>query len=127
MLIAKVGLDGHDVGARVVARGLSDAGMEVAYTGLRRSPLQIARAAVDGDVDVVGISILSGAHLTLLPRVREELDGLGGGDILLIMGGVVPQEDMPLLEAAGVSRIFQPGTAVAEIVDYIEALEPRLT
>lgn len=125
VLIAKVGLDGHDVGARVIARGLMDAGMEVIYTGLRRSPAQIARAAVDEDVDVVGISILSGAHMVLLPRIREELAKLGGDDIRLIMGGVVPQEDIPLLEAAGVSRVFLPGTPVSEIRDYLYSLDPK--
>lgn len=125
VLIAKVGLDGHDVGARVIARGLMDAGMEVIYTGLRRSPLQIARAAIDEDVDVVGISILSGAHMALLPRVREELDKLGGSDIRLVMGGVVPQEDIAQLEAAGVSRIFLPGTPISEIRDYLLGLDPK--
>lgn len=120
VLIAKVGLDGHDVGARVVARGLLDAGMEVIFTGLRRTPEQIARAAVDEDVDVIGISILSGAHMTLLPRVRRLVDELGGDDIRLIAGGVIPQEDIPELEAAGISRVFLSGTPIAEIRDYIQ-------
>lgn len=120
VLIAKVGLDGHDVGARVIARGLFDAGMEVIYTGLRRTPEQIARAAIDEDVDLVGISILSGAHGVLLPRVRQAIDALGGDDIILVAGGVIPQEDVPDLEAAGVSRVFLSGTSIAEILAYIE-------
>lgn len=120
VLIAKVGLDGHDVGARVIARGLLDAGMEVIYTGLRRTPEQIARAAIDEDVDIVGISILSGAHKVLLPRVRSTIDALGGEDIVLVAGGVIPQEDVPELTAAGVSRIFLSGTPLAEIVNYVE-------
>lgn len=119
VLIAKVGLDGHDVGVRVVARGLLDAGMEVIFTGLRRTPAQIANAAVDEDVDVVGVSILSGAHMVLLPRIRERLDALGGNDIRIIAGGVVPQEDIAPLREAGVSRIFLSGTPIREIVDYL--------
>lgn len=119
VLIAKVGLDGHDVGARVVARGLLDAGMEVIFTGLRRTPDQIARAAIDEDVDVVGVSILSGAHMVLLARIRERLDALGGSDIRLIVGGVIPQEDIPELQKAGVSRVFLSGTSMNEIIDYV--------
>jgi methylmalonyl-CoA mutase C-terminal domain/subunit len=119
VLIAKVGLDGHEVGARVVARGLLDAGMEVIYTGLRRTPEQVARAAIEEDVDVVGVSILTGAHLTLLPKIRLLLDAQGAKDIALIAGGVVPQEDIPLLEAAGVERVFLSGTPIAEIVRHI--------
>ncbi|MHA3794438.1 cobalamin B12-binding domain-containing protein [Sphingomonas sp. YL-JM2C] len=120
ILIAKVGLDGHDVGARVIARGLFDAGMEVIYTGLRRTPEQIARAAIDEDVHLVGISILSGAHNVLLPRVRQAIDALGGEDIILMAGGVIPQEDVRELEAAGVSRVFLSGTSIAEILTYVE-------
>jgi methylmalonyl-CoA mutase C-terminal domain/subunit len=119
VLIAKVGLDGHEVGARVVARGLLDAGMEVIYTGLRRTPEQVARAAIEEDVDVVGVSILTGAHMTLLPRIRRLLDAQGAEDIGLIVGGVVPQEDIPLLEAAGVERVFLSGTPIAEIVRHV--------
>lgn len=127
MLIAKVGLDGHDVGARVIARGLLDHGMEVIYTGLRRTPDQIARAAVDEDVDLVGISILSGAHMTLLPRVRQAIDALGGSDILLMAGGVIPQEDIPALTAAGVSRVFLSGTTIPEILDYVrQSCTPKI-
>lgn len=124
VLIAKVGLDGHDVGARVVARGLLDAGMEVIFTGLRRTPDQIASAAVDEDVDVVGVSILSGAHMVLLPRIRAQLDALGGSDIRIIAGGVIPQEDLPTLETAGISRVFLSGTSIQEIVDYLRQTIP---
>jgi methylmalonyl-CoA mutase C-terminal domain/subunit len=120
VLIAKVGLDGHDVGARVVARGLLDAGMEVIYTGLRRTPEQIASAAIDEDVDWIGVSILSGAHLVLLPRIRRVLDESGATDIRIVVGGVIPQEDIPALETQGISKVFLSGTTIAEIVDYIE-------
>jgi len=119
VLMAKVGLDGHDVGARVVARGLLEAGMEVIYTGLRRTPEQVVRAAIEEDVDWIGVSILSGAHLTLLPRLRELLDQNGGEDIRIMAGGIIPQEDIPLLEQAGISRVFLSGTSIAEIVDYL--------
>ena len=119
MLIAKVGLDGHDVGARVVARGLLDAGMEVIYTGLRRSTEEVVRAAVEEDVDWIGVSILSGAHRVLLPKLRRLLDDYGASDIRIIAGGVIPQEDIPQLQAAGISRVFLSGTPIAEIVDYL--------
>ncbi len=119
VLIAKVGLDGHDVGARVVARGLLDAGMEVIYTGLRRTPDEVMRAAIEEDVDWVGVSILSGAHMVLLPRLRRLLDDNGADDIRIMAGGVIPQEDIPLLQAAGISRVFLSGTPIAEIVDYV--------
>jgi methylmalonyl-CoA mutase C-terminal domain/subunit len=121
VLIAKVGLDGHDVGARVIARGLLDAGMEVVYTGLRRTPEQVVRAALEEDVDVIGISILSGAHQTLLPKVRRLLDEAGAPDIGLIAGGVIPQEDIEPLREAGVARVFLSGTTVQDIVDFIGA------
>jgi methylmalonyl-CoA mutase C-terminal domain/subunit len=119
--MAKVGLDGHDVGARVVARGLLEAGMEVVYTGIRRTPEQIARIAVDEDVDVVGISSLSGAHGVLVPKVRALLNEAGASDIKMIVGGVIPQEDIPDLLAIGVSKVFLSGTSVAEIAEYIQA------
>lgn len=124
ILIAKVGLDGHDVGARVVARGLLDAGMEVIYTGLRRTPEQIARAAIEEDVDWIGISLLSGAHRVLVPRIRALLDESGAGDIRLMVGGTIPQEDVPELEAVGVARVFLSGTSIAEIVEFLE--QPRM-
>ena len=119
VLIAKVGLDGHDVGARVIARGLLDAGMEVIYTGVRRTPEQVVRAALEEDVDVAGVSILSGAHLTLLPRLRRLLDEGGATDIGLIAGGVIPQEDIEPLKQAGVTEVFLSGTTVQNIVNHI--------
>jgi methylmalonyl-CoA mutase C-terminal domain/subunit len=119
VLVAKVGLDGHDVGARVVARGLLEAGMEVIYTGLRRTPEQVVRAAVEEDVDWVGVSILSGAHMTLLPRLRRLLDDAGADDTRIMAGGIIPQEDIPELEKNGVSRVFLSGTPISEIVDYL--------
>ena len=118
ILIAKMGLDGHDVGARVVARGLLDAGMEVIYTGLRRTTEEVVRAAIEEDVDWVGVSILSGAHGVLLPRLRALLDEAGASDIRIVAGGIIPQEDIPRLQASGVSRIFLSGTSIADIVDY---------
>lgn len=121
VLIAKVGLDGHDVGARVIARGLLEAGMEVIFTGIRRTPEQIVRIAVDEDVDVLGVSILSGAHSVLLPKVCSLLREAGAGDVLVLAGGVIPQEDIPPLLEVGVSRVFLSGTTIAEIARYIEA------
>jgi len=123
VLIAKVGLDGHDVGAKIVARGLLDAGMEVIYTGLRRTPEQIVRAAIEEDVDVIGVSILSGAHLAHLSKIRRLLDEQGAADIRLVAGGVIPQEDLPALEKVGVSRVFVSGTHVSEIADYIGSVK----
>jgi len=119
VLVAKPGLDGHDRGAKVVAASLRDAGMEVIYTGLHQTPEMIASAAVQEDVDVVGLSILSGAHMTLLPRVRALLDEAGRNDILLIGGGIIPDDDARRLEAQGVARLFGPGTPTTEIIDYI--------
>lgn len=119
ILIAKVGLDGHDVGARVVARGLLDAGMEVIYTGLRRATEDVVRAAIEEDVDWVGVSILSGAHRVLLPKLRILLDESGASDIRILAGGIIPQEDIPELQAAGVAKIFLSGTPIAEIVEYL--------
>jgi methylmalonyl-CoA mutase C-terminal domain/subunit len=119
ILIAKVGLDGHDVGARVVARGLLDAGMEVIYTGLRRTNEDVVRAAIEEDVDWVGVSILSGAHRVLLPKLRALLDEAGASDIRILAGGVIPQEDIPELQATGVAKIFLSGTPIAEIVEYL--------
>ena len=119
ILMAKVGLDGHDVGARVVARGLLDAGMEVIYTGLRRTPQDVVRAAIEEDVDWVGVSILSGAHMTLLPKLRRLLDEQGASDIGIIAGGVIPQEDIAELAGQGVSAVFLSGTPIPEIVDFL--------
>jgi methylmalonyl-CoA mutase C-terminal domain/subunit len=121
VLVAKPGLDGHDRGAKVVAAALRDAGMEVVYTGLHQTPEMIATAAVQEDVDVVGLSILSGAHLTLFPRVRRLLDDAGRADMLLTGGGIIPKEDMEALERQGVGRLFGPGTPTADLVAYIES------
>jgi methylmalonyl-CoA mutase C-terminal domain/subunit len=119
VLIAKVGLDGHDVGARVVARGLLDAGMEVIYTGLRRTTEEVVRAAIEEDVAWIGVSILSGSHRILLPKLRRLLDEGGANDIRIIAGGIIPQEDIPELRANGVAQVFLSGTSIAEIVDYL--------
>ncbi|HET7601706.1 MAG TPA: cobalamin B12-binding domain-containing protein [Gemmatimonadales bacterium] len=121
VLVAKPGLDGHDRGAKVVAAALRDAGMEVIYTGLHQTPEMIARAAVQEDVDVVGLSVLSGAHMTLFPRVRALLDEAGRKDILLTGGGIIPEGDIEELEANGVGRLFGPGTPTSQLVDYIES------
>ena len=120
VLIAKPGLDGHDRGAKVLARGLRDEGFEVAYTGLRQTPEMVATAALQEDVDVVGLSILSGAHMTLFPRVMELLRAEGRDDLLLTGGGIIPQEDMDALAALGVGRLFGPGAATGELVTYIK-------
>ena len=125
VLVAKPGLDGHDRGAKVVAAALRDAGMEVIYTGLHQTPEQIAQAAVQEDVDVVGLSILSGAHMTLFPRVRRLLDQADRRDVLLTGGGIIPADDMATLERDGVGRLFGPGTPTAELVQYINAWAAR--
>jgi methylmalonyl-CoA mutase C-terminal domain/subunit len=121
VLIAKPGLDGHDRGAKVVAAALRDAGMEVIYTGLHQTPEMIASAAVQEDVDVVGLSILSGAHMTLFPRVRELLHEAGRDDILLTGGGIIPKEDIEALHRLGIGELFGPGTPTSALVDYIKA------
>jgi methylmalonyl-CoA mutase C-terminal domain/subunit len=119
VLVAKPGLDGHDRGAKIIARALRDAGMEVIYTGLRQTPEMIAAAALQEDVDAVGISILSGAHNTLCPRIVELLRENGMDDTLVLVGGIVPQEDIPILKSKGVSEVFLPGTSTEDIVTYI--------
>lgn len=121
VLVAKPGLDGHDRGAKVIARALRDAGMEVIYTGLRQTPEMIASAALQEDVDAVGISILSGAHNTLCPRIVELLRENGMDDALVLVGGIVPQEDIPILKQKGVSEVFLPGTSTEDIVKFIRA------
>ena len=121
VLVAKPGLDGHDRGAKVIARALRDAGMEVIYTGLRQTPEMIASAALQEDVDAVGISILSGAHNTLCPRIVNLLKANGMDDTLVLVGGIVPQEDIAKLKAIGVSEIFLPGTSTEDIVTFIRA------
>lgn len=120
VLVAKPGLDGHDRGAKVVAAALRDAGMEVIYTGLHQTPEMIATAAVQEDVDVVGLSILSGAHMTLFPRVLELLREQGREDILLTGGGIIPQEDMAALEQRGTGKLFGPGTSTVQLVEFIQ-------
>ena len=119
VLIAKPGLDGHDRGAKVLARGLRDEGFEVVYTGLRQTPEQIASAALQEDVDAIGVSILSGAHNTILPRICELMRAQGLDDVLLVVGGIIPDEDIAGLKQAGVSEVFQPGATTQEIVDFI--------
>jgi methylmalonyl-CoA mutase C-terminal domain/subunit len=119
VLIAKPGLDGHDRGAKVVARALRDAGMEVIYTGLRQTPETIVETAIQEDVDVVGLSCLSGAHLTLFPMVKELLDKKGMKDVLVLGGGIIPEEDMPSLKKSGIGMVFGPGTSLESIVRYI--------
>jgi methylmalonyl-CoA mutase, C-terminal domain len=121
VLIAKPGLDGHDRGAKVVARALRDAGFEVIYTGLHQTPEMIASAAVQEDVDCVGLSIMSGAHNTLFPAVIDELKKRGASDMLVFGGGIIPEDDIPRLQAAGVKGIFTPGTSLGEIVDWVKA------
>lgn len=121
VIVAKPGLDGHDRGAKIVARAMRDAGMEVIYTGLRQTPEQIANAALQEDVDVIGISILSGAHNTIIPRLCELLRDAGMQDVLVIVGGIVPDEDIPGLKQAGVAAVFQPGASTQEIVDFIRS------
>ena len=119
VLVAKPGLDGHDRGAKIVATALRDAGMEVIYTGLHQTPEMIARAAVQEDVDVVGLSILSGAHMTLIPRVRALLEEAGRADILVTGGGIIPPDDVKTLEEQGIGRLFGPGTPTNDLVEYI--------
>ena len=124
VLAAKPGLDGHDRGIKVVASALMDAGMEVVYTGLRQTPVQIVEAAVQEDVDVIAMSILSGAHDYLFPRVMELLKEKGITDMLVLGGGIIPDEDIPQLKDAGIAEIFGPGTTTTEIVDYIKEHTP---
>jgi methylmalonyl-CoA mutase C-terminal domain/subunit len=119
VLVAKPGLDGHDRGAKVVASAFRDAGMEVVYTGLHQTPEMIAEAAIQEDVDVVGLSILSGAHMVLLPKIVDLLKEKGAGDRLIVAGGIIPQDDIDELRKAGIAQIFGPGTTTTEIVDYV--------
>ena len=121
VLIAKPGLDGHDRGAKVLARGLRDEGFEVVYTGLRQTPEMVATAALQEDVDVVGLSILSGAHMTLVPRITRILRESGLEDVMVVLGGIIPDEDAVALREFGVSGIFGPGTTIAEVADFLRA------
>ena len=126
VLVAKVGLDGHDRGAKVIAHALRDAGMEVLYTGLRKTPESIVRAAIDEDVDCIGLSILSGAHNSLVPRVLTLLREQRAQDILVVLGGTIPATDIPALESAGVARIFGPGTPLDSVVQFLRNnVKPR--
>ena len=118
-MVSKVGLDGHDRGIKVVARALRDAGMEVIYTGLHQTPEQIANAAIQEDVDAVGLSCLSGAHMTLFPRVASLLKDQGGDDIIVFGGGIIPDTDIPALEEAGIKAIFTPGVPTKQIIDWV--------
>jgi methylmalonyl-CoA mutase C-terminal domain/subunit len=120
VLVAKPGLDGHDRGAKVVARALRDAGMEVIYTGLRQTPEMIAEAALQEDVDVVGLSILSGAHMALVPRVIDLLRGNGQDNVLVYVGGIIPEEDVPVLKASGVKEVYGPGSSTEEMAADIK-------
>ena len=119
VLIAKPGLDSHDRGAKVIARALRDAGMEVIYTGLRQTPEQIVETALQEDVNAIGLSILSGAHMTLLPKIMQLLKEKGMEDVLVVAGGIIPEEDIPALKATGIAKIFLPGTPTDEVVNFI--------
>jgi methylmalonyl-CoA mutase C-terminal domain/subunit len=119
VVIAKPGLDGHDRGAKIIARALRDAGMEVIYTGLHQTPEQIVETAIQEDADAVGVSILSGAHMTLVPRIVDGLRANGAEDVLVVVGGTIPQDDADELKAAGVAEVFGPGATTGEIVDFL--------
>ena len=126
VLVAKPGLDGHDRGAKVIARALRDAGMEVIYTGLRQTPEMIVNAAIQEDVDCVGLSILSGAHNAIVPRITAMLRAQGAGDILVVLGGTIPEQDIPALKETGVSAVFGPGTSLESVVRFIrENVQPK--
>jgi methylmalonyl-CoA mutase C-terminal domain/subunit len=125
VVVAKPGLDGHDRGAKVVARALRDAGVEVVYTGLHQTPEQIVDAAVQEDADAIGLSVLSGAHLTLFPRVVELLAERKASDIVVFGGGIIPDDDIPVLEAAGVAKVFTPGTPMYDIVEWVKTTLAR--
>jgi methylmalonyl-CoA mutase C-terminal domain/subunit len=124
VVIAKPGLDGHDRGAKIIARALRDAGMEVIYTGLHQTPEQIVETAIQEDADAVGISILSGAHMTLVPRILDGLKENGADDVLVVVGGTIPREDCDELKQLGVAEVFGPGAAMSEIVDFLKGKVP---
>jgi methylmalonyl-CoA mutase C-terminal domain/subunit len=125
VLVAKPGLDGHDRGAKVIARALREAGMEVIYTGLRQSPEMIVEAALQEDVDVIGLSILSGSHMELFPMIVEGLKRKGMKDVLIVAGGIIPEEDVPALKEIGIEAIFRPGAMTQEVVDFIKTAIAR--
>jgi methylmalonyl-CoA mutase, C-terminal domain len=125
IVVAKPGLDGHDRGAKIIARALRDAGMEVIYTGLHQTPEQIAETAIQEDADAVGLSILSGAHMTLVPRVVELLRKQGAEDVIVAVGGTIPADDIPELKELGVSEVFTPGANTDEIVDFVRKAVPQ--
>jgi len=120
VVVAKPGLDGHDRGAKIIARTLRDAGMEVIYTGLHQTPEQIVETVIQEDADAVGLSILSGAHMTLVPRIMELLREQGADDVLVVLGGTIPADDIPVLKEQGVAEVYTPGAPTAEIVDFLE-------
>jgi methylmalonyl-CoA mutase C-terminal domain/subunit len=124
VVIAKPGLDGHDRGAKIIARSLRDAGMEVIYTGLHQTPEQIVATTIQEDADAVGLSILSGAHLTLVPRVVDLLRAEGAGDVVVMVGGTIPREDIAELQQMGVAAVFTPGAPIGEMIDFIRAAVP---
>jgi methylmalonyl-CoA mutase C-terminal domain/subunit len=124
IVVAKPGLDWHDRGAKIIARALRDAGMEVIYTGLHQTPEQIVETAIQEDADAIGISILSGAHMTLVPRIMELLRGNGAEDVLVVVGGTIPQDDADELRKQGVAAVFGPGAATGEIVDFLQGAVP---
>ena len=119
VIVAKPGLDGHDRGAKVIARAFSDAGFEVIYTGLRQTPEQVVNAALQEDADVIGLSVLSGAHMTLCPRIMDLMKKEGLDDVLVLVGGIIPDQDIPKLKEFGVAEVFQPGASMVAIVDYV--------
>jgi methylmalonyl-CoA mutase C-terminal domain/subunit len=120
VIVAKPGLDGHDRGAKVIARAFRDAGFEVIYTGLRQTPEQIVNAALQEDADVVGLSVLSGAHMTLCPRIMELMRKEGLDDVLVLVGGIIPDQDIPKLKESGIAEVFQPGASTEQIIDYVK-------
>ena len=124
MVIAKPGLDGHDRGAKIIARALRDAGMEVVYTGLHQTPDQIVETAIQEDADAVGLSILSGAHMTLVPRIVEGLREGGADDVLVVVGGTIPRDDIPALKELGVAEVFTPGAPIQGMIDFINQAVP---
>ena len=125
MLVAKPGLDGHDRGAKVIARALRDAGMEVVYTGLRQTPEQIVKAALEEDVEFIGLSILSGAHTVLVPKLMTLLEAEGLTDVKVVVGGIIPDDDIPGLQEMGVARVFQPGSSLESIVTFMRENRPE--